>query len=119
MIDREFSERFPPHFLPESGPSEFGWVWCVSAPEAIHAEMQFGEQGALLGSLSLDPTPSGSRLIATTDGLWVHLSEADKAVLRGRSVLFGLWVTGGAMTDERFGQIIVSDWAAQPHEGNA
>lgn len=119
MIEREFAEMFPPHFLPESGPSEFGWVWRVSAPEAIHAEMQIGEQGALLGILSLDPTPSGSRLIATTDGLVVHLSETDKASLKGRAVMFGLSVTGGAMTDERFGQIIVSDWAAQPHEGNA
>lgn len=119
MIDREFAEMFPPHFLPETGPSEFGWVWSVLVPEAIHAEMQIGEQGTLLGSLSLDPTPSGSRLIATTDGLFVRLSEADKAGLKGRAVIFGLWVTGGTMTDERFGQIIVSDWAAQPHEGNA
>jgi hypothetical protein len=119
MIDRDMAVMFPPYFLSETGPSTFGWVWTAPVPETFSAEMVIGEQGALLGTLTHEPTPNGSRVFATADGLGVHLTEADKAGLLGRPVMFGLSLQADGMADERFGYLIFCDWASVPHEGNA
>ena len=119
MIDPEVSAAFPPYFISETGESFFGWVWTAPAGDDLAAQMHLGEQGGLLGSLSLNPTPNGSCLVPTDEGLMVRLTEADKANLKGREVMFGLWVTSDGETAERFGQLIISDWASEPHGGNA
>ena len=119
MIDHDLAAMFPPYFLTETGDSTFGWVWTAPVPETFSAEMVIGEQGAVLGTLTHEPTPNGSRVFATADGLGVHLTAADKAGLLGRPVMFGLAVEADGLADERFGHLIFSDWAAAPHEGNA
>jgi len=119
MIDHDLAAMFPPYFLSETGPSTFGWVWAAPVPETFAAEMVIGEQGALLGTLTHEPTPNGSRVFATAAGLGVYLAAADKAALLGRPVMFGLSVEADGLADERFGHLIFSDWAATPHEGHA
>lgn len=119
MIDPEISEIFPPYFLPERGESLIAWVWLGPTSGELQAEVHFGEQGRYLGAITLAPTPSGSRIVVSDGALSVIISESDKAALIGRSVMFGLWVEAGARQEERFGSVIVSDWAAAPHEGTA
>lgn len=125
MIDRRITEYFPPHWMKASEDSALWWACPFSQPEQVAASVRFiaqkldGPGYDDLGEVSREPSANGSFLHVDDTGVTLHLTRGDKALLAGRRTLFALAVEAADLSDEVGGQLIVSDWAALPHGGEA
>lgn len=123
MID---AALFPPHWLTETDDSALWWFCPFSRPDEVQASVRFvaiPEDGEApveeLGLIVREPTDNGSHLIVDGEGVTMHLTQADKALMAGRPVVFALTVEAAGQVDEAGGQLILSDWAVAPHKGTA
>lgn len=123
MID---AALFPPHWLTETDDSALIWPCPFSRPEDVWATVRFvamREDGETafdeLGLVMREPTDNGSHLVIDEDGVTMHLTQEDKALMAGRPVVFALTVVAAGQVDEAGGQLILSDWAVAPHKGTA
>lgn len=125
MIDRRITETFPPHWVRLSEDSALWWACPFSHPEQVAVAVRFIAEKPNasgyddLGEVSREPSANGSFVHVDDTGVTLHLTRGDKAIMAGRRTLFALAVETADLSDEVGGQLIVSDWAAQPHEGQA
>ena len=125
MIDRAITESFPPHGVTASDDSALWWSCPFSQPAQVHAVARFvaekpdGSGYDDLGEVRREPSPRGSFVHVDDTGVTLHLTREDKALMAGRQTLFALAVEAAGLSDEVGGQLVVSDWAAEPHGGTA
>jgi hypothetical protein len=125
MIDRSITETFPPHWVAASDDSALWWACPFTDPGGVYAVARFvaekpdGSGYDDLGEVRRQPSLQGSFVHVDDTGVTLHLTRGDKALLIGRKTLFAVAVEAADLSDEVGGQLIVSDWAAVPHGGQA
>lgn len=119
MIDHLFRETFPPVWVKETEATRVVFPW-TSGPIPADPKLLLVAEGAQ-ALLTCEPTPGGSHVYPTAEGLIWDLSAEDAASLRDRTVLFGLWIDRPPMHGEpdQAGVLVVSDWAFALAEGTA
>ncbi|WP_426046071.1 hypothetical protein [Brevundimonas sp. TWP3-1-2b1] len=121
MIDHLFQELFPPVWVKETEDTLVLFRWLAEPVDADAASALLVANGGDSAVITADPTPNGSRLFPAEAGMVLHLSAADAASIKSRTVVLALWLDGQVMSREpdTTGQVIVSDWAFAPAEGHA
>lgn len=121
MIDRTISDLFPPIFIPESVASRVVFPWLGEPNPAASPIVLLVVQG--MGcAFTVNPTPQGSQVLVTDEGVELHLSVPDALIFRGHDTLVGLWLEGGIIHErepDKTGSLIISDWAFAPAKGSA
>ncbi|HYC98496.1 hypothetical protein [Brevundimonas sp.] len=142
-IDHELASLFPPHWANETSATEWLWPWGPDAPADPSPTVLMGDGTARI-VLTAAPTPGGSWVRPEPEGVVLHLSARDAASIKGREVVFALWVAPPvlptvdnfaafaayvaalpdpyvepAVNADAYGLFVVSDWAATPHAGTA